>query len=233
LPYLSISPRFTITSVARTVSDALSAFLRPHPQKSTPYPPKTYQNRSCEFYAHESLCTPVHGNRSAPRFLAWPLKPDEKSLAETVNGRINFLSGCEALDKRSASEKRLVEASGYQGHPLSTRMYTNGKNVPILSPFVYIRHRALKKQNRERTNKLYHHFITTLLPVMAGFKDLDSEEQKQTMSCKKKLETAEEMIKRLGFKTLKQSLHKTIFLINFGAIKTMYKRAKKKREKSE
>jgi len=68
---------------------------------------------------------------------------------------------------------------------------------------------------------------------MAGFKDLDSEEQKQTMSCKKKLETAEEMIKRLGFKTLKQSLHKTIFLINFGAIKTMYKRAKKKREKSE
>jgi len=26
------------------------------------------------------------------------------------------------LDKRSASEKSLVEASGYQGHPLSTRL---------------------------------------------------------------------------------------------------------------
>lgn len=34
-------------------------------------------------------------------------------------------------------------------------------------------------------------------------------------------ETAEEMIKRLGLKTLKESLKKTIFLINFGAVKNM------------
>jgi len=34
-------------------------------------------------------------------------------------------------------------------------------------------------------------------------------------------ETTEEMIKRLGFKTLKESLQKTIFLINFGAVKNM------------
>jgi len=34
-------------------------------------------------------------------------------------------------------------------------------------------------------------------------------------------ETVEEMIKRLGFKTLKESLQKTIFLINFGAVKNM------------
>ena len=119
---LSVAIQFTITSVARTTREALSAFLRPQPQKSTSYPPKTSWNGSCAFYAYESLCTQVHGNRSAPRFFAWSLKHDEKSLPETVNGRINFLSGCEALDKRSASEKRLVEASGYQGYPLSTRL---------------------------------------------------------------------------------------------------------------
>jgi len=33
----------------------------------------------------------------------------------TVNGRINFLSGGETLDKHRASEKRLVEASGVSG----------------------------------------------------------------------------------------------------------------------
>lgn len=38
---------------------------------------------------------------------------------------------------------------------------------------------------------------------------------------KKKPETAEEIIQRLGLKTLKQSLPKTIFLINFGAVKNM------------
>jgi len=70
-------------------------------------------------------------------------KSKKSPQLETVNGWINFLSICEALDKRSASEKRLVEASGYQGHPLSTRMYINRKNAPILSPFVYIRPRAL------------------------------------------------------------------------------------------
>lgn len=42
-------------------------------------------------------------------------------------------------------------------------------------------------------------------------------EKKQT----ERPETVEEMIKRLGFKTLKESLQKTIFLINFGAVKKM------------
>jgi len=42
-------------------------------------------------------------------------------------------------------------------------------------------------------------------------------EKKQT----ERPETVEEMIKRLGFKTLKESLQKTIFLINFGAVKNM------------
>lgn len=36
-----------------------------------------------------------------------------------------------------------------------------------------------------------------------------------------KPETVEEIIKRLGLKTLKESLQKTIFLINFGAVKNM------------
>ncbi|HDQ1628205.1 hypothetical protein ACRW5O_25065 [Escherichia coli] len=34
-------------------------------------------------------------------------------------------------------------------------------------------------------------------------------------------ETVEEMLKRLGFKSLKETLQKTIFLINFGAVKNM------------
>jgi len=34
-------------------------------------------------------------------------------------------------------------------------------------------------------------------------------------------ETVEEMLKRLGFKTLKETLQKTIFLINLGAVKNM------------
>jgi len=41
------------------------------------------------------------------------------------------------------------------------------------------------------------------------------------MSNEKKQETVEEMIKRLGLKTLKESLQKTIFLINFGAVRNM------------
>jgi len=36
---------------------------------------------------------------------------------KTVNGRINFLYDCKALDKRSASENRLVEAHGVLGAP--------------------------------------------------------------------------------------------------------------------
>lgn len=36
-----------------------------------------------------------------------------------------------------------------------------------------------------------------------------------------KPETIEEIIKRLGLKTLKESLQKTIFLINFDAVKSM------------
>lgn len=34
-------------------------------------------------------------------------------------------------------------------------------------------------------------------------------------------ETVEEMLKRLGFKSLKETLQKPIFLINFGAVKNM------------
>lgn len=36
-----------------------------------------------------------------------------------------------------------------------------------------------------------------------------------------KPETVEEMLKRLGFKSLKETLQKPIFLINFGAVKNM------------
>ena len=46
-----------ITSVACTASEALRAFLRPHPQKNTSYPIKTAQNRSDTFYECEWLCT--------------------------------------------------------------------------------------------------------------------------------------------------------------------------------
>ncbi|MFJ5692110.1 hypothetical protein [Providencia stuartii] len=55
----------------------------------------------------------------------------KKLVLLTVNGRINFLSGGEALDKPRASEKRLVEAPGYQGQPPEYATATNGKMSPF------------------------------------------------------------------------------------------------------
>lgn len=162
---IALAARFTITSLARTAETACARFSRLSLKTTHLPPPKTAQNSFCEFYAHESLCTQVHGNRLATRFSAWSLKPDEKSLPKTVNGRINFLSGCKALDKRSASEKRLVEASGYQGYPLSTRLKINGKNVPILSPFVYSRCRALVFLRYLRFTTELRHFYDTITTV--------------------------------------------------------------------
>jgi len=60
LSHLSISPIFTITSVACTASAVLSAFLRTGAQNSTSYPLKTAQNRSDAFYECEWLCTRIN-----------------------------------------------------------------------------------------------------------------------------------------------------------------------------
>ena len=48
-------------------SDALRAFLSANPQNPTSYPLKTPQNRSCEFYGHESLCTGLTDGRFRPK----------------------------------------------------------------------------------------------------------------------------------------------------------------------
>jgi len=53
-----------------------------------------------------------------------PQNAHENPVTETVSGRINCLSVCEVLDKRSASEKRLVEDFGVLGE---TPEHTNEK----------------------------------------------------------------------------------------------------------
>ena len=62
----SYTAGFTITSVISTASDALSTFLRPHPQKNMSYPLKNAQNRAGDFWLCESLCTgPTDGGFQA------------------------------------------------------------------------------------------------------------------------------------------------------------------------
>lgn len=100
-------------------SDGLCAFLSSNHQNSTPYPPKTPQNRSCEFYEHESLCTGLTDGRFQTKKPLQSSKRDLSFLAETVNGNGFLIRLREALTNEQGEAVGIFEvrrtAQGFKG----------------------------------------------------------------------------------------------------------------------